>query len=67
MVDPLLQFFTYTHLPLRLREVSEPFFKLASWMVEKLPPNPERTAGLRFLLQAKDCAVRAVLFEYPES
>jgi hypothetical protein len=31
-------------------------------MVDKLPRNPERSAGLRKLLEAKDCAVRAQLF-----
>jgi hypothetical protein len=30
--------------------------------VGKLPANPERTVALRKLLEAKDCAVRAVLY-----
>lgn len=28
-----------------------------------LPRNPERTVALRKLLEAKDCAVRAVLYQ----
>jgi hypothetical protein len=61
--DRMLQFFAYEHLPEHLRRVSAPFGELAKLMVETLPSNPERTAGLRKLLEAKDCAVRAVLFK----
>lgn len=59
----LLQFFEYGHLPSHLRTVSQPFCELAQTIVDKLPKNPERTTALRKLLEAKDCAVRAVLFE----
>jgi hypothetical protein len=62
-MEPMLQFFAYEHLKPELREVSRPFGELASRMVETLPRNPERTAGLRKLLEAKDCAVRALLFK----
>jgi len=58
--DFLLQFFKYTHLPEHLQEVSEPFGKLAE-LISQLPMNPERSAALRKLLEAKDCAVRAKL------
>lgn len=34
---------------------------LASYMIENLPDGPELTAGLRHLLEAKDCFVRAAL------
>ena len=61
--DYLLQFFTYSHLPEHLKTISEPFCRLAESIVEELPSNPERTAALRKLLEAKDCAVRAVLFK----
>lgn len=30
-----------------------------------LPRDPERTVALRRLLEAKDCAVRAVIFKSP--
>lgn len=63
MNEPLLQFFTYAHLPSELRVVSEPFCDLAIVLVNILPRNPERTVALRKLLEAKDCAVRAVLFK----
>ena len=62
-VDRMLQFFEYAHLPPHLQEISKPFGDLAHYMVDTLPMNPERTAGLRKLLEAKDCAVRAQLFK----
>jgi hypothetical protein len=61
--DPLLQFFAYEHLPAALQEYSKPFAVLAQWINDTLPRNPERTVGLRKLLEAKDCAVRAKLFK----
>jgi hypothetical protein len=59
----MLQFFEHAHLPAHLQEVSKPFGNLAKWMVDNLPRNPERTAGLRKLLESKDCAVRARLYK----
>lgn len=59
--DQILKYFEYSHLPTGLQEISARFHNLAHWMVEELPRNPERTAGLRKLLEAKDCAVRANL------
>lgn len=64
--DPMLQFFAYAHLPEHLQHDSAPFSELAHRLVEALPRNPERTAALRKLLEAKDCAVRARLYEEPE-
>ena len=61
--EPMLQFFTYAHLPDRLQEVSRPFGVLAHDLVVKLPRNPERSVALRKLLEAKDCAVRALLYD----
>lgn len=61
--DFLMQFFKYEHLPEKFQAVSKPFGELAKMMFETLPSNPERTAGLRKLLEAKDCAVRAALAE----
>jgi len=58
----LLQFFKYDHLPPHLQEVSKPFTALAE-QIAALPQNPESTTALRKLLEAKDCAVRAVLFK----
>ena len=61
--DYLLQFFVYEHLPPHLQAVSKPFGDLARQIVDTLPQNPERTTALRKLLEAKDCAVRAILFK----
>lgn len=66
MQEPMLQFFAYSHLPEELRRVSAPFGDLARALVETLPRNPERSAALRKLLEAKDCAVRASIYEEPE-
>lgn len=63
--DRMMQFFDYDHLPDHLQEISKPFGELAKKMVEILPPNPERTAGLRKLVEAKDCLVRARLYKEP--
>lgn len=57
----ILQYFEYAHLPKHLQVISAPFGELAKDMVKTLPRNPERSAGLRKLLEAKDCAVRAYL------
>lgn len=59
----LMQFFAYIHLPPYLQNVSKPFCKLAIEVLETLPDNPERTMAFRKLMEAKDCAVRAVLFK----
>jgi len=61
-IEPILQFFNYFHLPQRLQETSAKFHALAWEMVKTLPRNPERTVALRKLLEAKDAAVRALLF-----
>lgn len=63
MNDRMLQFFNYEHLPPHLQTVSKPFCDLAQSIVATVPMNPERTVALRKLLEAKDCAVRAVLFK----
>lgn len=59
----LEQFFAYAHLPSHLQLVSKPFGELANLIISTLPDNPERTSALRKLLEAKDCAVRALLFK----
>lgn len=51
--------FAYDHLPERLQVVSKQFHDLAEAMINSLPSNPETSAGLRKLLEAKDCFVRA--------
>ena len=56
----LLPFFEYGHLPPNLQNISKPFHNLAHDLVGGLD-GPELTVGLRKLLEAKDCAVRAAL------
>lgn len=58
----LLQFFDYGHLHPRLREISKPFHDLAYKLAnDPTLAGPELTVGLRKLLEAKDCIVRAAL------
>jgi len=59
--EHIIQFFAYEHLPPNLRAVSQPFGELARTMAETTPPGAEQSAGLRKLLEAKDCFVRAAL------
>jgi len=59
----LMQFFSYEHLPKHLQEYSKQFYDLAMVIEKTLPSNPEKIMATRKLLEAKDCAVRAVLFK----
>ena len=61
MSEPILKYFVYKHLPEHLQEVSKPFGDLAELMAKELTAGPEKSAGLRKLLEAKDCFVRAKL------
>lgn len=61
--EPMRQFFVYSHLREELQEISKPFCDLAEIIINILPRNPERTTALRKILEAKDCAVRAYLYE----
>ena len=58
--EQVLRFFEYDHLPPALQEVSKPFHELALDCAGKYE-GAEVTAGLRKLLEAKDCIVRAAL------
>jgi hypothetical protein len=62
MHHELLQFFEYKHLPSHLQEISKLFCDLAKVMIAQLPVNIESEMMLRKLLEAKDCAVRAVIY-----
>jgi hypothetical protein len=64
-MDSLLQFFAYEHLPPHLQAISKPFGDMAHTLAAEMPKNPESTTALRKLLEAKDCAVRAVLYKAP--
>lgn len=58
-MSPILKHFEYSHLPADLQAVSAPIGELAKKMDAELPDGPEKSAGLRKLLEAKDCLVRA--------
>lgn len=57
--EHVMKFFAYQHLPPHLQSISKACHDLAHQMAVELPENPETTIGLRKLLEAKDCFVRA--------
>lgn len=57
----LMKYFAYNHLSGDLAEISQAFGAIAATMLDKIPDGPELSAGLRKLLEAKDCLVRAAL------
>ena len=59
--EQIARHFSFEHLRPPLRDVSQACAELAAAMVDQLPDGPELTAGLRKLLEAKDCFVRARL------
>ena len=58
---PILAFFEFAHLPHHLQRVSKPMRWLAKTLACTLPEGAETAAGLRKLMEAKDCFVRAAL------
>jgi hypothetical protein len=59
-VRTFLRYFEYKHLPDSLQLISKPFYDLAHMHANSLE-GPELMVGLRKLLEAKDCMVRAGL------
>lgn len=57
----LLRFFAFEHLSEPMQTISIYSYHLAEAMIRELPESEEREAGLRKLLEAKDCFVRASL------
>lgn len=60
-----LKNFKYDHLPPFLQDISKPFSDLANNLVDTITLDgagneEELKVGLRKLLEAKDCAVRAI-------
>jgi len=59
------RFFTYKHLPEHLQIVSKPFCELANQIYDNYlqsdADEAETDAGLRKLLEAKDCVVRSLV------
>ena len=61
---PILVMFAFEHLPPKLQAISHPYCMLARTLAEQgmTSKHPaEAAAGMRKLLEAKDCAVRASL------
>lgn len=61
MPSTTAKYFAFVHLPVKLQTVSKPVGELAQQMEALLPDGPEKSAGMRKLLEAKDCFVRAAL------
>lgn len=61
MEPEIMKFFAYEHLPEHLQKTSKPIGDLAKHMQNNIVPSAELSAGLRKLLEAKDCFVRAAL------
>ena len=58
MSSPIIKFFSYEHLPPDLAAASKPLCEVALTLDNLLPDSAEKSAGLRKLLEAKDCFVR---------
>jgi hypothetical protein len=63
----LIKHFNYQHLPPDLQEVSKPLHDLAHHFEDTLPESSEKTAGMRKLIEAKDCFVRAAVEKLQEN
>lgn len=61
-MESIKRAFDFEHLSGDGRTVSEQVAKLADWMIIALPSSSETVAGLRKLLEAKDCFVRQAVW-----
>lgn len=59
--------FDYKHLPPHLRVISAPFAEQAELMIALLHDGIELSAGLRKLVEAKDCMVRQAVADHRAS
>ena len=56
------KYFSFEHLPDGpLKNTSVKFYDLACQLEAEVKDGPEKSAGMRKLLEAKDCFVRAAL------
>lgn len=60
-----LRWFEYQHLPPDMQDISREVHKVAEWMYDHLGPGAEKSAGMRKLLEAKDCFVRQARDDLP--
>ena len=58
---PIMKFFTFEHLPPKLKDVSQAFCQVAQFVDAHLAPGTEKAVCLRKLLEAKDAGVRAAI------
>ena len=63
----MLKWFNYEHLPTQLKEVGVDFSVFAERLDDYIADGPEKQAGMRKLLEAKDCFVRAKIEGEEES
>ncbi len=60
----MMRWFAFGHLrDGKMQDVSRKFTELAEWLDENVAEGAEKTAGMRKLVEAKDCFVRAVIEE----
>lgn len=55
------KFFTSKHLPDHLQTIAKPIEDLYQFLEANIPDSAEKSAGMRKLLEAKDCFIRASL------
>lgn len=60
-----LRWFEYGHLPEEMQAISREVYKLAEVMYDTLGSGAEKSAGMRKLLEAKDCFVRQARDDRP--
>lgn len=60
-----LRWFEYAHLPEEMQAISREVYALAEFMYDNLGSGAEKSAGLRKLLEAKDCFVRQARDDLP--
>lgn len=62
-VQAIMPHFSFSHLPDDLKPISKAIHDTAVGMLRMLDDGPELTAGLRKLLEAKDCFVRQAVVD----
>jgi hypothetical protein len=59
----ILRHFDYDYMSGPLRDIAEPFKVMAIELDKRLPECAEKSAGLRKLLEARECFIRAKMEE----
>lgn len=54
-----MKFFDYKYMPKHLHSITKPFHDIAHTLNEDLPDGVEKQEGLRRLMEARNCFVRA--------